>query len=317
MLSNNLMLHKNIIPITFCFDNQMELAAGVCITSLLLNAEEDTFYDIFILHAEECSFENSLINELPGKYLNCRITYRSVGSSFASAFEIRGITIAAYYRLLIPEVIPEYDKMIYSDVDVIFREDLKQIFDSTDLDDKYVGGVVDGANPGTGHKKYISSLGLDPEEYIYSGNLIFNSAKIRQDGLVDKFIKEALKQNYIYQDMDVLNIVCKGGIKRMPPSFCLCTQITNCAVNQMEQPFYAMDELSEALSRGIVHYAGPKPWNQLCLNFDIWWEYYRKSIFFDEKFYYEFYRSRLNIFDTLTLWKRIKILLRYFYVGVK
>lgn len=316
MLSDKLNMCKNVIPITFCFDEQMELAAGVCITSLLLNANEDTFYDIFILHSEECSFENSLINDFPALYLNCRITYRSVGASFASAFETRGITVATYYRLLIAEIIPEYDKIIYSDVDVIFREDLQQIFEKTDLADNYVAGVVDASYYNEGHKKYIYSLGLEPEEYIYAGNVIFNSAKIREDGLVDKFIQEALKK-YAYQDMDVLNIVCKGRITRMPPSFCLCMEVANYAANKKKQPLYTLDELSDALSKGIVHYTGPKPWDQYCLNYDIWWEYYRKSIFFDEKFYYEYYRTRLNLYDTLTLWKRIKILLRYFYVGIK
>ena len=100
-------MNKNIIPIVFCFDYQMELAAGVCITSLLENALPTTFYDIYILHSEVCSFVNSRINELELVYDNCRITYRSVGLAFDSAFEIRGISVATYYRLLIPELIPE------------------------------------------------------------------------------------------------------------------------------------------------------------------------------------------------------------------
>lgn len=37
-----------IIPIAFAFDNNLILPACVCISSLMMNAKEDTFYDIFI-----------------------------------------------------------------------------------------------------------------------------------------------------------------------------------------------------------------------------------------------------------------------------
>lgn len=308
-------MDKNIIPVVFCFDRRMEMPAGVCITSLLINARTDTFYDIYILHAEDCSFDTSRINALVSVYENCRLTYRSVGNAFNSAFEIRGITVAAYYRLLIPGLIPEYDKVIYSDVDVIFRDDLQDIFEHTDVSDSYVAGVVDASCFSPDHQKYIESLNLSCDEYIYSGNLIFNSALIRRDDLVQRFVRKVSEKDYKYQDMDVLNIVCKGKIKRMPPYFCLSTEISKYAANRLKQPLYTLEELLAAQSKGIVHYAGPKPWKQCCLNFDIWWEYYRKSIFFDAKFYHDFYYARINDYDRLSLWKRVKILVRYFSKG--
>ena len=41
----------NIVPIAFAFDNNLVMPAGICISSLMMNANEDTFYDIFILHS--------------------------------------------------------------------------------------------------------------------------------------------------------------------------------------------------------------------------------------------------------------------------
>ena len=40
----------NIVPIAFAFDNNLILPACVCISSLMMNAKENIFYDIFILH---------------------------------------------------------------------------------------------------------------------------------------------------------------------------------------------------------------------------------------------------------------------------
>ena len=41
------------IPIIFCFDKNMVISAGVCITSLLLNKHSETFYDFIILYNEQ------------------------------------------------------------------------------------------------------------------------------------------------------------------------------------------------------------------------------------------------------------------------
>jgi len=300
------------IPVVFCFDDNWELPAGVCLTSLLVNANPDTFYDIFILHSAGCTFPDGKLNELPVRYGNCRITFRSVGREFENAFEIRGITVATYYRLLIPEIVPEYDKIIYSDVDVIFRKDLTQIYESTDLTNLYVAGVVDPTPDAYSHHKHIKNLGLAPESYVYAGNLIINSKQLRKDGIVQKFIKEANHSKHSLQDMDIINIVCKGKIKKIAPEFCLSLTVRLCAFSQDEPLFYTNQELDESLKDGIVHYTGPKPWIQICPDFDIWWEYYRKSIFFDQKYYFDFFNRKMDEYDLLPLWKRIKILARWF-----
>jgi len=300
------------IPIAFCFDQNWELPAGVCLTSLLVNAHTDTFYDIFILHSDKSDFSESKIHELPIRYENCRITFRCVGKEFENAFEIRGITIATYYRLLIPEIVPEYDKIIYSDVDVIFRKDLARIFETTDLTDFYLAGVVDPSPDALRYHKHIRSLNLLPEEYVYAGNIILNSRLLREDGVVQKFIREVNHSKYDCQDMDIINIVCKGKIKKIAPEFCLSMAVRECAVYQKKQSIYTQDELELSLKEGIVHYTGPKPWIKYCPDFDIWWEYYRKSIFFNQKYYFDFFNRKMDEYDYLPLWKRIKILVRWF-----
>lgn len=81
--------------------------------------------------------------------------------------------------------------------------------------------------------------------------------------------------------------------------------------------FFTEEEIQHALKNGLVHYNGAKPWRAYCINFDIWWEYYRKSPFYDEKFYFDFFNKKLDEYDRLPLLKRIKILLRYFVYGRK
>lgn len=146
--------------------------------------------------------------------------------------------------------------------------------------------------------------------------IILNSKKIREDNLVERF-KELAKNKFHFQDLDVLNIACKGKITYLKPVFCLTTYFSELALRHRNllRDFWSDKDIDEALTEGIVHYNGQKPWKGICVNSDIWWEYYRKSPFFDEKFYFEFFYTRLNELDQLSLWKRIKILIRYFVYG--
>lgn len=302
------------IPVVFCFDDNLLLPAGVCIHSLLQHAHKTTFYHIFILHDSNCDFPHSgYLDELSNIYQNCEIEYRCVGSEFKDAFQIRGITSSTYYRLLIPEIVPEYDKLMYHDVDVIFRTDLTEIFDNTDLKDSYLAGVVAPLFVDKEMREYVIRIGLDPLEYVLAGNLIMNGKKMRDDGVVDIFKKKITRSSYKYQDMDIINIVCRGKIKQLPPAFCGTNEMFGLIANRVENVVYSQEELDQLEENGIIHYNGPKPWQEWCPNLDIWWEYYRKSLFYDPQFYFEFYRDRQDDIDRMTLKKRIKLLLGFFY----
>ena len=303
------------VPILFTFDDNLLMPAGVCLTSLLECADKDTFYDIFILHPAGCDFSASRLAELPERYGNCRITFRKVEGEFEGAFEIRGIPETAYYRLISPGLIPEYKHYLYSDVDVIFREDLAKYYDIP-LEGCYFGGVdsVPGINDND-HSYLTGTLGLDPADgYFYSGNLIINAEAIREDGKMAQFREHRLKQ-YTYQDMDIINLTCHGKIKRLPPAYCLTDYLYDAIMTRPGKTGYSEGEIEDALSHGTVHFNGPKPWKEDCFNMDLWWEVYRRSIFFDETFAHNFWKSRRYVLEEMSLWKRIKLVARYFRKG--
>ncbi len=306
------------IPIAFAFDKNLVMPACVCISSLLMNAKKDTSYDIFILHPANQSMTQTDLVKLPEYYDNCKLTFRPVGNEFDNAFEIRGITTPAYYRLLIPEIIPEYDKIIYSDVDVIFRRDLSDLY-SIDLTGVYMAATYDvGMNLGKDGVAHINSTkGLVLGKYIQSGFIMLNSSKLKNDGLVIRFKEEAKKQ-YKFQDQDILNVVCGKNLKVLPAEYNM-TDYTFYYLNSgdelIKSGYVKEEEISEAKQYGTLHFNGHKPWKSYSINFDIWWEYYRKSPFFDEKFYFDFFYRKINDYDLLPLWKRVKILLRYFVYG--
>ena len=306
----------NRIPIVFAFDNRLSLQAAVCVSSLLASAKPTTAYDIYVLHRRGQLLETDLLRKVVGCYPQTTLTLREVGDEFDTCFEVRGITTPAYYRLLIPRIIPEHDKVIYSDVDVVFRDDLSDIY-SIDPADKYFVGVNALAHLDPDLNSYYKSLGLDPMNIIYSGNLLVNCRRFRNHPTkLDQMIAQS-KNDYKFQDMDIINIVCCDEIGYTGPEFCLSTYIVNAMLFHSEaiEKIWSKSQIEKAKYKGLVHYNGRKPWEGYCINFDIWWEYYRKSPIFDEKFYFNFFNLRLNEYDRLPLMKRLKILFRYFVYG--
>lgn len=307
----------NIVPIVFAFDNNLVHPAAVCIYSLLANAKAETQYDIYILYPFAQELQKEYLIRVEQEFPSHSFTYLPVEDKFEGCYEIRGINNLTYYRLRIPELIPQYDKIFYSDVDVIFRNDLAELYYSTDLEGKYVAGVNSLAYLDKDLKTYYDKIGLDSHFIIYAGNILINSKLMRENNLVEQFT-ELAKQNFRFQDLDIINIVCKGKIKPLPMWHCLTTYLSEYSVYQRQEviKFWpTTDEIKFAQRKGVVHYNGKKPWKSYCINFDIWWEYYRKSPIFDEKFYFDFFYNRLNELDQLSLWKRIKILIRYFVYG--
>lgn len=310
----------SIVPIVFAFDNNLAMSAAVCLYSLFANAMPTTVYDVFILHRQGKPLDMQHINKVMAAYPKHKLSLIEVGGDFDSSFEIRGITTPAYYRLLIPNLISQYSRVIYSDVDVIFRQDLSSLYHDTDMDGCYIAGVNDLANIDADlQRHYKDVLHLNDAEIICSGFLLMDLKKLREDNMVGRLVTEA-QNRYKYQDQDVLNIVCQGHIRQLAPKYSLLTYISRLAVSDEVQRLkspWTLSEIDEAVRSGNIHYNGQKPWRGYCVNFDVWWEYYRKSPVFDPKFYFDFFYERLDELDRLPLWKRIKILVRFFVYGRK
>lgn len=306
------------IPIVLTFDDNMSLPAAVCMSTILASINDDVFCDFYILYSG--SIPNIVgIEKIKRQFPNMGVNYRSVGNVFENAFQIRGITTAAYYRLLAADLIPEYNKVIYADVDMVFRMDLSALY-RMDLRDNYYGAVYAlGLNTEPRARQYISSIGLEPGNYFLSGFLLMNLEQIRKDNITTKFV-ELAHNNYKYQDQDIMNIVCKEKIVSIPYVYSMTIaafEAVSLNTDLLHTKYMCNPYDQDPLLHSNIHYNGVKPWKDWCPNLDQWWEAYRKSPIYDPAFYFSFFYKKLEHLDQLSFMKRIKILLRYFVYGRK
>lgn len=268
------------IPVVLATDNRY-IPLVVTLMSLIKSADENTFYDIYILTDDDFldktqkSIEN-YFREYRGK---CSIMYKNVGYIFDGvSSNCSHITRPTFYRLVIPDLLTE-DRCIYLDTDTIIRSDLKELY-NTPLDECYVAGVR--------HAGFILSAVKDElckkicipsiNQYINAGVLVLNLKEMRKNNLVREFL-ELLPKNFPTQDQDIINRVCYGKMAFIPFKYNVMTQFDDWCIEDY-QDIYSESELKEAWNNPcIIHYASPsKPWNGMdCVFMDYWWEVCRTN----------------------------------------
>lgn len=293
-------------PIVFSFDDNLKIPACVCLFSLLQSKKEDTFYEIYVLFTDLEEQTISSVKRLEEHFNNFTIEFVCVKTYLDGGFEIRGISKAAYSRLLIPKLFKQHAKIFYSDVDIIFTDDVSSLLELP-IENFKVAGVI----APTLSKKHIHKIGIKGD-YINSGFLLFNTEKIEEKD-IDKSIKLVSTSKFKYQDQDILNIVYEGFIySKISPSFNISPKnIMALSMGKTENLIntFGKDALTEIYAlKGVIHFVGTKkPWNysNVALG-DIWWETFRNSIYYDLDFYINFQKSYQKLSVKERVYKKIK-----------
>lgn len=257
------------LPIVFSTDHNYVMPTCVTIHSLLAASKQETSYDIYVIIDPNVSETDKdlLRRQVKSDNEKASINFIEIGDTFDNGFEIREISKACYNRLMIPWLLPQYDKVVYSDVDIIFTGDISEVFD-IDLGDNLVAGV--GGKTWTKGiiKKYLQKIGAPTDSYINSGFLLINSRLQREENLKEKYL-ELSKKKFIYQDQDIINLVCKDRILKLPVAY-----------NVNPADYYTMKK-GEAK---VVHFFGFKPWNYFTYSWNLWWDAYGTSIVYDGEY---------------------------------
>lgn len=281
------------IPIVFSTDHNFVMPTGVAITSLIRSSLTE-YYDIHILIAENVTPSDKLDLSAIVENTQSKIKFIDIGNIFDDAYEVRGISKATYFRLLIPWLFPEYDKIIYCDGDVIFRGGLKELYEIP-LDNYYIGGVKDSFDAES-FKKRLKGVNLEWGNYINAGILLINSKQQREDNLKQLYEKHIDKQ-YEYQDQDILNIVCKNRIKYLPFIYNFNPGKYPNFVREdynLKERYPDFNSLNDISNIKIIHYCGEKPWNGKTGFFtNDWWTYYARTKWHNPLLEWDYYINTL------------------------
>ena len=279
---------KNEIPIVMICDSNYIIPTCVTLTSLILNKKETTSYHIHIIGdnlTEEdkryfYEFKNKMIqvSVINGKMDKLENLHKNSNpNNYCVASE------AALLKFEIPNLITNYDKVIYLDGDLICRRDLTGVY-STILSEQYAAVVLDSGKLYTNRE-----LVKRTRKYFNSGVMLLNLNKMRKEKTSQKLIevKRELKDNSL-MDQNTFNIVFGKNTKLLPIKYnFLYINLTRAysngcfSIEQLNEMFGQEYESLDAIRAEayIIHFASKdKPWKYHDVRLaNEWYQYFEKS----------------------------------------
>ena len=276
---------SKIIPIVFATDDNYAKFVPVTIYSILANSSSEFTYEFYIFHSGLAHASQDLIknNQAYRRYANYAINFVDVSRNIETVgfYSQERFSAEMWYRLLIPEMLHRYDKVLYLDCDLIVRHNIVDLF-QIDLGNNCIAVVKNFVGTKQKDITRLNRLGLESDKYFNSGVLLFNIKACNKFKLKDKCLnvfKTTTKLDY--PDQDILNIVCKNHVLLLDAKWNYTWHLLLYQVRLSANDKRECEQIMQ--NPAIIHYTSPlKPWNYaFCPFADNWWQYALKTGLFD------------------------------------
>jgi FkbM family methyltransferase len=205
---------ENIISICLTIDENYAEPCRVVITSILKNANNDDIINFYILHSglnENHKNKIYLLKRI--KDFSVQFIQINIGDFEVPVTKGTHFKKTNYFRLRIPSLIHEIDKVIYLDTDIIVNSSLQNLF-NIHLDN-FALAAVPSATPNANN--HLKRLKIDKKyKYINSGVLVINCEYWRLNNIEDKifsYIHNNPPAYFLNVDQDAINGLLFDKIK--------------------------------------------------------------------------------------------------------
>ncbi len=271
-------MSKSVIPVVFATDENYVPYCGVAVSSLIRNACPSNEYEISVLYDHLTAASIIRLEQQSIDYVHVRCVCIHDYITDLKVLEYNHLTIASAYRLIIPEVLSQYEKVLYLDSDIVVDADIAELYHTK------IGGNILGAVHGYFKKdddefmyKHITqTLGIAVDSFFNAGILLMNIKALKENRVTEKCFSLLSKRTDLYfMDQCAMNIVCEGKVYFLPEKW-----------NFEWQYLFSAEEHARKLmdNLGIIHYDGiEKPWDYPSqILAEKFWSYARKTIFYEE-----------------------------------
>jgi lipopolysaccharide biosynthesis glycosyltransferase len=238
------------INIIFSSDDNYAQFMGVALCSIFENKKAEYKIDVYVLDGGISNENMRRLKILEGRY-NFRIIYLKVNLNIFKDFYVsKYITQATYFRILIPSLLPDINKVLYLDCDVIIMGDIFELY-SVDIENYFFAAVADYFSENTRNIELNMPLG---STYFNAGVMLMNLGEWRDRNIsfdIINFIKKNPEKLKLF-DQDALNAIMWDKYLNISLKYNYVTSLLN------KDYLGLRKEISEIL---IIHYAGGKPWH--------------------------------------------------------
>ena len=253
-----------MIHIACCSNEKLAPIFGVVVTSIGINVTSDDV-TIHLVHNSLKPRTVKRLQKIADKY-KVELDFKQIDTGilkdcyFDKSKHYGDIMMFA--RLLLSSVLPDLDKIIYLDCDIVVLKDLQSLW-NLDISDVAVAMAPDLTFE---DKKSLNRLGMTSGYYLNSGVILMNLDYWRKHDVQNRVISYILEKGdkLIYNDQDALNSILQNEHKvlhiKYNYSYCYFHRLIG--VSHKEK----IREIIEARDNPVIfHYFGPlKPWSLGC-----------------------------------------------------
>ena len=268
------------IPILTCFDDRFVIPAGVAFHSLAEHADPAHRYLIYVLHSDIGAHQQQRLRDALSSFDNIELSFMDMKGRLQDLFDETRIkshySKEMFYKLLAPSIFPQHEKMLITDVDVIFPGDVSRDYLAFDVASEfYLAGSPSLVRRDSWVDQFRRNYekAFTPEEIgrlrIGAGYYVANLARMRDDGIEERFLQFARSNAHrlVQPEQDTLNLVCHPRIQLLPADSMVCTYCYDFYRDERdcgEDITYGAEEVKHALAHPVqLHFAGvAKPWNR-------------------------------------------------------
>lgn len=220
MLGKGIKVKKgnNTIPIFFAVDDGYIPFLAVAIESILAHASKENYYLIKILYTNISDKNKRIIKKYENDILNIEfvdLTYY-INEVKDKLYTRDYYTKTTYFRLFLPDLYPQFDKVLYLDSDITVLTDIAELYNINVKDNLVAAAPDDVIQNEPIFQEYVEKVvGVsDYRHYFNAGILVMNLDELRKFKFQEKFLYLLETTKYaVVQDQDYLNRMCKGRVK--------------------------------------------------------------------------------------------------------
>lgn len=262
------------VKVVFAVDDRYIPFLAVAIESLVNHSSKENNYLIKILHTDVSNVNKKKIE----KYKADNISIEFVDLNYYiekvkdKLYTRDYYTNTTYFRLFLPELYPQYNKVLYLDSDIVILDDIAKLYNINMGDNLVAAAPDDIIQSNKVFQDYVEKVvGVsDYKHYFNAGILLMNLDQLRKFKFQEKFLYLLSTIKFsVAQDQDYLNRLCKGKVK-----------LLSIAWNRMPIP----NDKIKLEDIKILHFNfACKPWHfEDVLYKEFFWEYAKKTEFYEE-----------------------------------
>lgn len=211
------------ISFSFCISDNYAQHLSVVLTSLLVN-NPDVQFVFHVLHRGVLPETEMRVRLLEKMYPNHRIVFHRIDARAFDKFPIpktlAHITQETYYRYLLPEVLRDEERTIYSDVDVLcVGGDVRELW-NMDLQGRPMAGIRKVKKADILQDRHLEEIGLAPgAPTFFAGMLVMDLVALRGERFTEACMAmtAAKLDKLVFADMDVINLVMQNRMSDIDP----------------------------------------------------------------------------------------------------